>query len=110
MDVGVNIETEQAVRHTKLVVSHIRKDDVVGRMLQTSIDQLQFQAETSWAVLSQPGKQARMYINPCNLTHTWEFLDSIGSHIIRLEPANNLDHETPTRRRRSFVLDDVANI
>jgi hypothetical protein len=37
----IHLETEQAVEHTKLMVSHhLRKEDEVGRMLQTSIDQL----------------------------------------------------------------------
>jgi hypothetical protein len=40
---GMNVlylETEQAVEQTKLIVSHLRKEDEVGRMLQMSIDQL----------------------------------------------------------------------
>jgi hypothetical protein len=53
-----HLETEQAVEHAKLMVSHIRKEDETGRMLQTSIDHLQIQAGTSWAVLSQPGQKA----------------------------------------------------
>jgi hypothetical protein len=46
---GMNVfdlETEQAVEHTKRMVSHLWKDDEVGRMLQTTIDQLQIQAGT----------------------------------------------------------------
>jgi hypothetical protein len=35
-----HLETEQAVEHTQLMVSHLRKEDEVGCMLQTSIDQL----------------------------------------------------------------------
>jgi hypothetical protein len=55
-----HLETEQAVEHTGLMVSHIRKGDggSLRHMLQTSLDQLQIQAGTSWAVLSQPGKKA----------------------------------------------------
>jgi hypothetical protein len=42
---AIHLETEhQAVEHTKLMVSHLRKEDEVGFMLQTSIDQLQIQA------------------------------------------------------------------
>jgi hypothetical protein len=49
----IHLETEQAVEHTKLMISHLRKEDKLGRMIQTSIDHLQqIQAETSWAVLS----------------------------------------------------------
>jgi hypothetical protein len=38
---GMNVmylETIQAVEHTKLMVAHLRKEDEVGRLLQTSID------------------------------------------------------------------------
>ena len=54
----IHLATEQAVEHTKLMISHLRKEDEIGRMIQTSIDQLQIQAGTSWAVLSQPGQKA----------------------------------------------------
>jgi hypothetical protein len=74
----IHLETEQAVEHIKLMVSHLRKED----MLQMSIDQQQIQVGTSWAVLSRPGKKARMYVDPCYASHTWAFLeDRIGSHI-----------------------------
>ena len=43
---GMNV-IEQAVEHTKLMVSRLRKEDAVGRMLQMSIDQIQLQAGTS---------------------------------------------------------------
>jgi hypothetical protein len=43
----IHLETEQAVEHTKLMVYHLRKEDEIGRMIQTSIDQLQIQAGTS---------------------------------------------------------------
>jgi hypothetical protein len=70
-----HLETEQAVEHAKLMVSHIRKEDEIGRMLQTSIDHLQIQAGTSWVVLSRPGKKARQYVDRCYASTTWEFLD-----------------------------------
>ena len=54
----IHLETEQAAEHTKLMISHLRKEDELGRMIQTSIDHLQTQAGTSWAVLSRPGKKA----------------------------------------------------
>ena len=101
-----NLETEQAVQHTKLIVSHLRKDDDTGRMIQTSIDHLQLQAGTSSTVLSTLGKNARKYVDPCYVTHTWEFLDSIGSHI-RLEPTTWM---RPQRTGDSFIMDDAANL
>jgi hypothetical protein len=76
-----HLETEQAVEHTKLMISHLRKEDEVGCMLQTPIEQLQIQAGSLWAVLSQPGRKARMYVDPCYASHTWASLDRIGSHI-----------------------------
>jgi uncharacterized cupredoxin-like copper-binding protein len=53
----IHLETEQAVEHTKLIVSHLRKKDEIGRMIHTSIDQLQIQAGTSWAVLAKPTRK-----------------------------------------------------
>jgi len=50
-----HLETEQAVQHTKMIISHLRKNDDVGKMIQASIDHLQLQAGTSWPVLSQNG-------------------------------------------------------
>jgi hypothetical protein len=79
------VETEQGVQHAKLLIGHLRKNDEVGEMLHISIDHLQLQAGVSWPVLSQPGHMTRKYIDPCYVSHTWEFLDSINSHI-RLEP------------------------
>jgi hypothetical protein len=105
MDV-FNLETEQAVEHTKLIVAHLRKDDEIGRMIKLSIDHLQIQAGTSWAVLSRPGMTARQYVDPGYASHTWEYLDRIGSHI-RLEPTT---WTQPQRAGDSFIMDDVANL
>ena len=76
-----HLETEQAVQHTKMIISHLRKNDDVGKMIQASIDHLQLQAGTSWPVLSQNGHKVCMYIDPCYVSHTWAFLDSIGCQI-----------------------------
>jgi hypothetical protein len=101
-----NLETEQAVQHTKLMTSHLRHDDDIGRMIKNSIDHLQVQAGTSWTVLSRAGKKVRQYIDPCYASQTWEFLDGIDSHI-RLEP-NTWMH--PQRTGDSFIMDDVSQI
>ena len=101
-----HLETEQAVQHVKLIMAHIRRDDEVGKMLHTSIDHLQLQAGTSWMVLSQNGKQVRMYVDPCYITHTWNFLDSIGCHL-RMEPTTWMH---PQRNGDSFIMDDVSKI
>jgi hypothetical protein len=43
----IHLETEQAVEHTKLMISHLRKEDELGRMIQMSIDHLLIHAGTS---------------------------------------------------------------
>jgi hypothetical protein len=55
-----HLETEQAVQHTKLIISHLRKNNDVGKMIQASIDHLQLQAGTLWPVLSQNGHKVCM--------------------------------------------------
>jgi hypothetical protein len=101
-----NLETEQAVQHTKLVISHLRNDDDIRRMSHNSIDHLQRQAGTTWPALSQPGHTVWMYVDPCYATHTWDFLDSIGSQI-RLEPTTWMK---PQQTGDAFIMDDVANL
>jgi hypothetical protein len=101
-----HLETEQGVQHSKLVLAHMRKNDEVGQMLQISIDHLQLQAGVSWPVLSQPGHQTRKYVDPCYATHTWEFLDSINSHI-HLEPDTWI---RPQREADSFIMEDLTNL
>jgi hypothetical protein len=80
-----SLETEQGIQHTKMLLSHVRKQDQVSRMLLLSLDQLQLQAGVSWPVLSQNGATQWKYVDPCYLTHTWEFLDSINAQI-RFDP------------------------
>jgi hypothetical protein len=101
-----HLETEQAVQHVKLLVSHLRHDDDIGRMIQTSIDHLQLQAGTSWPVMSRAGKKVRQYTDPCYASHTWEFLDGINSHVL-LEPKTWMH---PQRTGDSFIMEDAANI
>jgi len=101
-----HLETEQAVEHAELMVSHIRKEDEIGRMLQTSIDHMQIQAGTSWAVLSRPGKKAQQYVDRCYASTTWEFLDRIGIHI-RMEPTT---WTRPQRVGDRFIMDYVATL
>jgi hypothetical protein len=100
------LDTEQGIQHTKMVIGHLRKDDEVGKMLHISRDYLQLQAGVSWPVLSQPGHQQRKYVNPCYLTHTWEFLNSIDSHL-RIETKTLIQ---PQRQNDSFIMEDIANL
>jgi hypothetical protein len=85
-----HLETEQAVQHVKLITAHIWRDDNVGKLLRTSIDHLQLQAGISWTVIGQHKKKVRMYVNPCYITHTWNFLDSIGCASPQ-DGTNNMD-------------------
>ena len=39
------------------------------------------QASVSWPVLSQNGIQQWKYVDPCYLTHLWDFLDDIDTHL-----------------------------
>jgi hypothetical protein len=100
------VDTEQGIQHTKLMIAHIRKEDEVGRMLRISIDHLQLQAGVSWPVLSQPGHMTRKYVDTCYVSHTWEFLDSIQSHI-RLEPDRWI---RPQRMEDSFIMEDITHL
>jgi hypothetical protein len=84
MDV-FSLETEQGIQHTKLLLSHVRKQDQVGCMLLLSMEHLQLQAGVSWPMLSRNGATQWKYVNPCYLMHTWEFLDSINAQL-RIEP------------------------
>jgi hypothetical protein len=103
MDV-FNLETEQGVTHTNLVISHLRKNDEVGQMLHISIDHLQLQAGVSWPVLSQPGHIQRRYVDPCYMANTWEFLDSTHSHLqLELPPLL-----LPQRQGDSFLMETFA--
>ena len=100
------VETEQGVQHTKLMIAHLRKKDEIGRMLNISIDHLQLQAGVSWPVLSQPGHMTRKYVDQCYVSHTWEFLDSIKSHI-RLEPDQWIRQQ---RVGDSFIMEYITHL
>jgi hypothetical protein len=99
-----HLETEQCIQHTKLLISHLRKNDEIGWMIKISYDHLQLQAGTSWPVLSRNGSQVRAYVDPCYVTHTWEFLDGIDNYI-HLEPTTWM---RPQRVGDRFIMDDVA--
>jgi hypothetical protein len=76
-----SLNMEQGIQHTKMLLSHVRKQDQVRRMIGISLDHLQLQAGISWPVLSQNGSKQWKYVDQCYLTNTWEFLDSIDAHI-----------------------------
>ena len=57
------METEQGMMKTKLVISHLHKNDDVGQMLAISRDHLQLQAGVPWLVMSCPGTQQCKYVD-----------------------------------------------
>jgi hypothetical protein len=75
-------------------------------MLHISLEHLQLQAGVSWPVLSKLGHLQHKYLDPCYLTNTWEFLDSINSHIW-LEPNTWI---RPQPEGDSFIMEDLANL
>jgi hypothetical protein len=101
-----DLETEQGIQHTKLIVAHLQKGDEVSKMLSISLDHLQLQAGVSWPVLSQPGYPQHLYIDPCYLSHTWEFLADIGTHL-RL---NQDQWIHPQRTGDRFLMEDFASL
>ena len=76
-----SLNTEQGIQQTKMLLSHVRKQDQVGQMIGISLDHLQLQAGVSWPVLSQNGSVQRKYVDSCYLTKTWESIDAIDAHI-----------------------------
>ena len=91
---------------TKMVLSHTQKDDEVGKLLHISHDHLQLQAGVSWPVLSQNGLQQRKYVDPCYLTHLWEFLDDIDANI-------RFDFDQwlfPQWQKDSFIMEALAQL
>ena len=89
-----NLETEQGVMKTKMVLSHLRWNDEVGQMINISCNHLQLQAGVSWLIMSRPGTQQQKYVDPCYLTHLWDFLTVLkliyGSILISGSDCNGL--------------------
>jgi hypothetical protein len=101
-----NLETEQGVMKTKMVLSHLRRNDEVGQMLNVSRDHLQLQAGVPWPVMSRHGTQQRKYVDPCYLTHLWDFLDSTDTHL-------QFDSDQWLRPQRigdRFIMDELSNL
>ena len=101
-----NMETEQGMMKTKLVISHLCKNDEVGQMLAISHDHLQLQAGVPWPVMSRPGTQQRKYVDPCYLSHLWDFMDEIDTHL-RFEFDQWL---SPQRENDTFIMDTLSTL
>jgi hypothetical protein len=72
------VRTTQAAGANKMHISHLQKNDIVGKSIMTSIDCLQPHAGTSWPVLSQDGTIVRKYVIGTDRSwamHLWEFND-----------------------------------
>ena len=76
-----NLEMEQGIMKTKMVISHLWWNNEVEKMLQISREHLQLQAGVPWLVMSHPRIQQCKYVDPCYLSHLWDFLDDIDTHL-----------------------------
>ena len=97
-----NLEMKQGVMKTKLVISHLHQNNEVGKML--NCDHLQLQAGVPWPVLSQPGYQQSKYVDPCYLSHFWNFLDDIDTHL-HFDPNLWLK---PQCQANTFIMDELS--
>jgi hypothetical protein len=95
---------EQGVQKTKMLISHIRRNDDVGKLLKISHDHLQLQAGVSWPVMSRPGHKQRQYVDPCYLTHLWQFNDANNTHL-RFEHDNWIK---PQRQGDTFIMEELS--
>lgn len=73
-----SIRAEQGMGHVKLALSHLRKNDSVGQVLNVSLDSLQLHAGVEWPILSQPGHSVLTYVPKTWATLLWQYLDSIN--------------------------------
>ena len=89
---------------TKLVLSYICQNDEVGKMLNISCNHLQLQASVPWPVLSCPCYQQCKYVDPCYLSHLWNFLDDIDFHL-HFDPDPWLK---PQCQANTFIMDELS--
>jgi hypothetical protein len=68
----------QGSSKNKLLISHLRKTNIVGDNLQVELDCLQLQAGISWDILSREGTLIRPYVDKCWTSHLWEINDCYG--------------------------------
>lgn len=69
----LEVWTQQGIGGNKLLLGHLRKEDLTGKMLQVELDALQLHAGTSWDVLSQPGQQLHDFIKRSWSSNIWKF-------------------------------------
>ena len=101
-----NLAMEQGIQQTKMVISHTRRNDEVGHMLNISREHLQLQAGVSWPVLSRNGSQQQKYINPCYLSHLWQFLDNTDTQIqFEYDP-----WILPQRQHDTFIMEQLSSL
>jgi hypothetical protein len=99
----------QGARANKLLISHLRKDDTIGRCISDSLDVLQIHAGTSWPVLSQDGTQVHRYVTGTDKTWTtniWKFNDE-HEYTLRCSTTPWLLHQ---REQDSFIMEEIVTI
>jgi len=81
---GIALRTiwiEQGLQHTLLAMFHLRAADRVGTELMISLSSTQLEAGIEEPFLQTNWKTYGRYVTNTWLTHTWEFLSSIGIQI-----------------------------
>jgi hypothetical protein len=101
------VRTTQAAGANKMMISHLRKNDLVGKSIMASIDCLQLHAGTSWPVLSQDGTLVRKYVTGTDRSwamHLWQFNDQ---HDLAIK-INDPHWLRIQRVHDSFIMDRIV--
>jgi hypothetical protein len=100
------IETTQGASGNKLMLGHLRKNDMTGQTISVSLDALQLQAGTTNKVLESPGGRAHEYVDRCWVQHKWEYNDNYGLTIRRDDDPWLL----PQREHDVPLMDRISNL
>jgi hypothetical protein len=101
------VYTEQgAGANNKMMISHLRKNDMVGQAINVQIDTMQLLAGTSFEVLSQSSAIVQSYMTDCWSSNAWKFNDSYGLTIHR----ENKTWLLPQREHDCFIMEEIAKL
>ena len=103
---GMEVSSLQGTSKNKIIVGHLRKEDMVGDNLFVELDCLQLQSGVLWNVLSREGEMVRKYIDDCWAKHLWEFNDRYGITLQREEKAWLL----PQREHDQFIMEALTSL